>query len=226
MGNQVEYLPDLDIESFLTLAKDTFDSLTYDSVKHRVQCVLGNEVVAYLRIPPEISVSNDLSTLCEGITVLYFSVESDKAVISVYEEGENIFHTTFSAYMTRRKQGYSQIKHLNKKGKSKAGSRVRLASTVSFFENINECLTEQFEEHAVERICVSISKSLLPYVYNSKVECPFVKTDERLYKIPLHIQESTFFCLEKVVDKLKVPALFYDDTAHDRIIKMVYDMEG
>ena len=89
--------------------------------------------------------------------------------------------------MVRKKQGKSQIKYLKTKGKSRAGSRVRLASTVEFFENINERLQEYFKDNEIDLIAMSCSKTLIPYFFNSKVETPFDKKDERIFKVPKHI---------------------------------------
>jgi hypothetical protein len=129
----------------------------------------------------------------------------------VMEGKKNLYHTTFSAYMTRKKQGFSQIKYLNKKGKSRAGSRVRLASTIDFFENINTTLSDLFEEYAIERIAVDCNATLIPYLHQSKVPCPFDKRDIRLYKIPLHIPQSNYTNLNGAIKKLMAPMLFYDD---------------
>ncbi|MEJ2054940.1 MAG: hypothetical protein P8X42_13550, partial [Calditrichaceae bacterium] len=49
-------------------------------------------------------------------------------------------HKLIRKYMVRKKQGKAQITYLNKKGKSRAGSRIRLAQTVEFFEDINRLL--------------------------------------------------------------------------------------
>ena len=112
--------------------------------------------------------------------------------------------------MSRKKQGFSQIKYLNKKGKSRAGSRVRLASTLEFFEDINAKLTALLEEHTVERIALNITPGLIPYLHQSKVPCPFEKQDIRLYKIPLHIPQSNYTNLYGVIKKLMAPILFHE----------------
>ena len=94
--------------------------------------------------------------------------------------------------MVRKKQGRSQIKHLKTKGKSRAGSRLRLASGIEFFENINTRLTRHMKDNEFDRIAFSCSKILLPYLYGSKVPTPFDKKDERIYKIPKHLHQPTF----------------------------------
>lgn len=114
-------------------------------------------------------------------------IQSGSAAAGFYENDANLDHKVFKSYMVRKKQGKSQIKYLNAKGKSRAGSRVRLANTIDFFENINERLQSYCDDYHVDRIAISCSKTLIPYLYNSKVACPFDKKDERIYKIPKHI---------------------------------------
>ena len=196
--------------------KCSVPSYYYNFKRHSVVLQDQNkEDIGYIRLPLAIELAEDLEVLNEEAQVLYVSIESGNAAICVMEGGENVFHTTFSAYMTRKKQGFSQIKYLNKKGKSRAGSRVRLASTIEFFENINETLIELFEEFEFDRIAIDCSPVLIPYLHQSKVECPFDKKDERLYKIPLDIPQSNYSSLNKAINKLKAPILFCDEYNSD-----------
>ncbi|MDW3210655.1 MAG: hypothetical protein R8N23_12340 [Reichenbachiella sp.] len=184
---------------------------TYDFQKHVI--LLENEsreVLGQIRLPLHLIINDQLEIVNECAQVLYLSVESGNAAICVMEGKTNIYHTTFSAYMTRKKQGVSQIKYLNKKGKSRAGSRVRLAKTIEFFENINSTLTELLVNHVIDRIALNCSTTLIPYLHQSKVPCPFEKKDDRLYKIPLHISQSNFTNLDKAIKKLMAPMLLYD----------------
>ncbi|WP_017731912.1 hypothetical protein [Nafulsella turpanensis] len=114
-------------------------------------------------------------------------IQSGHCAMGFFEGKKNLDHKVFRAYMVRKKQGKSQIKHLKTKGKSRAGSRVRLAGTVEFFENINERLQSYFDNFQIDRIAISCSKTLLPFLFNSKVNTPFEKNDERLYRIPRHV---------------------------------------
>lgn len=128
-----------------------------------------------------------------------------------FEDGENLHHKVFRSYMVRKKQGKSQIKHLKTKGKSRAGSRVRLGETIEFFENINERLQVYFEEYEIHRIAISCSKILIPYLYNSKVATPFDKHDERLYKIPKHMHTPIYEVLLDANKFLQKGELIYDE---------------
>ena len=204
--------------------KEHFSNYSYNFQKHTVELHDDkHETIAYIRLPLRISIDKNLNITDDDVCVIYISIESDNGAISIMQGSENVYHTTFSAYMTRKKQGYSQIKHLNKKGKSRAGSRVRLASTLNFFEDINTTLTDILEEHEIERIALSCSPTLIPYLHQSKVDCPFDKHDERLYKIPLHIQQSNYTNLTAAIKKLIPPILFYNEKRED--IREIFEEE-
>lgn len=205
---------DLQIDTYEALFDQVRATLVYeyDHARHIVTIKNGtHDIIAYIRLPLHLQLDKELNIIDDACMVVYLSIESDNAAICLQEGEENIYHTTFSAYMTRKKQGYSQIKHLNKKGKSRAGSRVRLASTLQFFENINTVMTELLEEYMMDRIGLSCSTTLIPFLYQSKVNCPFEKKDPRLYRIPLHIPKSNHTNLIETIGKLKRPVLFYDD---------------
>ena len=121
------------------------------------------------------------------INYIILLIQSGSGALAYCEGEDMIDHKVFKSYMVRKKQGKSQIKYLKTKGKSKAGSRVRLGNAQNFFEDMNERLREYFDENIIDRIALSCSKTLIPYLFNSKVECPFDKKDERIYKIPKHI---------------------------------------
>lgn len=179
----------------------------------------NNKVQAYLRLPLHLTISPELNIIKDDTFVIYLSIESGNAAICLMKGKIEVYHKTFSAYMTRKKQGMSQIKYLNKKGKSRAGSRVRLSSTIEFFEKINNKLNDLFIEYEIERVALSCTPTLLPYFYDSKVSTPFTKDDMRLYKIPLHIPQSNYTNLSAAIKKLKAPTLFYNDGFEIKVIK-------
>jgi len=133
---------------------------------------------------------------------LVLIIKSGIASIAFFENQELIDHKVFRAYMVRKKQGKSQIKYLKTKGKSRAGSRVRLQETIDFFENINQRLLEYFEEFRIDTIALSCSQTLLPYFFQSKTITPFDKKDDRIYKIPKHIDSGTHENLMEVNSQL------------------------
>lgn len=189
-----------------------FSNYFYDFKTHRIVLENNlNDTLGYIRLPLNWCVDDAFNVRQEeDKCVLYLTIESGNAAICITEGEHLIYHTTFSAYMTRKKQGFSQIKYLKKKGKSRAGSRVRLAEGEVFFENINTTLTDLFEEFYFQRIALNCTPTLLPFLFSCDVSCPFDKKDGRLYKIPLHLPQSNFENLNGAIKKLKAPVLFYD----------------
>lgn len=166
----------------------------YEQEKHRLALPVesGNEQV-YFRLPLVIPApGTSQPDKKEQVNYVILLIQSGNCAMGYFENGVNLDHKVFRSYMVRKKQGKSQLKYLKTKGKSRAGSRVRLGETVEFFENINERLQSYFEDYRVDRIAISCSKTLIPYLYNSKTATPFDKHDPRLYKIPKHIHTPIY----------------------------------
>ncbi|MEP2026366.1 MAG: hypothetical protein ABJH98_08065 [Reichenbachiella sp.] len=210
MSQQSLNLFEIPFKELFAKIKSEYSSFEYHFAKHAI--LIYNQAgltIGQIRLPLHLCIDDQLDILTEQAKVLYISIESGSGALCLMDGNVNTYHTTFSAYMTRKKQGVSQIKYLNKKGKSRAGSRVRLAKTLEFFEKINANLNKVLSEQKVDRIALNCSTTLIPYLHNSKVPCPFDKKDFRLYKIPLHIPQSNFTHLDKAVKKLMAPKLFY-----------------
>lgn len=211
-------------ELLSALVASDFDGV-YDPVKHVVSLESPQGVpIGHIRLPLHVVLSDQLDIVDEEAVALYLTVESGNAAICVMEGKAIDYHTTFSAYMTRKKQGFSQIKYLNKKGKSRAGSRVRLAATVEFFEKINTCVTALMEEYEPDRLALSCTTTLVPYLYQSRVPFPVPKKDPLLYKIPMHIPQSNYTNLDAAIKKLQVPTLFYWEQRESEVREFLEDI--
>ncbi|WP_299824816.1 hypothetical protein [uncultured Pontibacter sp.] len=197
----------------------------YDQEKHRLALLdaAGNEQV-FFRLPLTLSYSAE-GQLQDDAVVNYviLLIQSGNCALGYFEDGVNLDHKVFRSYMVRKKQGKSQIKYLKTKGKSRAGSRVRLGETVEFFENINERLQSYFEEHEVHRIAISCSKTLIPYLYSSKVATPFAKSDPRLYKIPKHIHTPIYEVMLDANKFLQRGELIYDEAQQQFVSELLND---
>ena len=166
---------------------------TYDYEKHRWEIYRDiNGPGAQLRWPIHYEPGEGLVDR----TYLMVLIQSGSAAVGVFQNETCLSHKVFSAYMVRKKQGKSQIKHLKTKGKSRAGSRVRLAKTLEFFENVNTRLQSHCDAYDFDRITMSCSKILLPYWFGSKVPVPFDKKDPRLYRIPKHLHQPNYEVLQ------------------------------
>jgi len=190
----------------------------YDFDKHRVELGLKEQDrEAFLRLPLTLTCNQTLVLDFEKeVTYVMLLVQSGSASVGVFKGEECLAHKVFGAYMVRKKQGKSQIKHLKTKGKSRAGSRVRLASTLEFFENINLRLQNHFQEYEFDRIAMSCSKILVPYLFGSKENTPFDKKDNRLYKIPKHLHQPNFEVMLGMQKYLNKAELVYDETLFDQ----------
>lgn len=197
----------------LSRIKISGDQYLYDYKKHKV-VVLNNtgEEAIQLRLPitlpsPDILENEDY----EAVSYIILLIQSGSSALA-YCEGKNMVdHKVFKSYMVRKKQGKSQIKYLKTKGKSKAGSRVRMGNALNFFEDINERLQEYFEENTIDRIALGCSTTLIPYLFNSKIETPFDKKDERIFKIPKHIHEPNYEVLLETYRFLQKGELIYSE---------------
>ncbi|GAB4404786.1 MAG: hypothetical protein OHK0039_05260 [Bacteroidia bacterium] len=175
------------------------DSLTLvpDPRRHLVQAYhpdgsLSHALRLPLPWPPLPAAADDLAVYLDQTDdafdpYLIMLVQVGAAAIGYFEDGEPVLHKAVKKYMKRHGQGRSQIHYLNSRGKSKAGSRVRLANTVAFFEEINERLGDWMDSFEVGRILYSCTPQLWGLLFASRTEPPFAKTDPRLLKIPTHV---------------------------------------
>ena len=200
----------------------------YDQEKHRLIILDQNQnEIVYFRLPivlpPPAQLLAGSQTKVNYIILL---IQSGSCAMGYFENGVNLHHKVFRAYMVRMKQGKSQIKHLKTKGKSRAGSRVRLGETVEFFENINERLQEYFAQHQVHRIALSCSKILIPYLFNAKVPTPFDKRDERIFKIPKHIHLPIYDVLLDTHKFLLKGELIYEEPYQGIVDELLGENKG
>ena len=210
-------------ESLIKTIQASSYSSVYEYEKHRIALLdkAGDELL-HLRLPITLPPPFSGSLKEENqVNYIILLIQSGNCAMGYFEDGINLDHKVFRAYMVRKKQGKSQIKHLKTKGKSRAGSRVRLGETVEFFENINERLREYFQEHEIHRIAISCSKTLIPFLFNSKVATPFDKRDERLYKIPRHIHTPIYDVMMDTHNFLLKGELIYQETQQEIVNQLL-----
>ena len=192
MDQKSKFLKRPEVVEVVNSLKEADMPMNYDFERHRF---LWEEqgLEFSLRLPMTIhaSASGQLDFEREVIYLMLL-VQSGSSSVGVFKHETCLSHKVFSSYMVRKKQGTSQIKHLKTKGKSRAGSRMRLASGAEMFDNVNERLQNHFHEFDFDRIAFSCSKILLPHLFGAKVEPPFDKKDARIYKIPKHLHQPNF----------------------------------
>jgi Bacteroidetes VLRF1 release factor len=206
------------------LSRDTADQLlqhirqaalpaAYDYEKHRLAILdEQGQDLAYFRLPLVLPPPGESPAgQARPVHYILLLVQAGNCAIGYFENGRNLDHKVFRAYMVRKKQGTSQIKFLKTKGKSRAGSRVRLAETAEFFDNINQRLQQYFAQHRIDRIALSCSKTLLPFLFDAKVPTPFDKRDPRLFRIPRHIHTPIYEVMMDTHKYLLKGELLYEE---------------
>ena len=167
----------------------------------KVICKEGEEIVLEFRFPFIFALpgeESDLENLIQQVQAfeetpnyLIILIEAGQAALGNFEEGQIDSHKVIRKYMVRAKQGKVQLSHLKTKGKSKLGSRIRLAQSKEFFEDINEKLIE-WEVEEVDLIFYRSSIQLWNGLFEANNEPPFEKRDDRLRKIPKDLPTPTY----------------------------------
>jgi hypothetical protein len=191
-------LKEVQARQLLDKATELSLTLNYLPEKHQVILEKGQEWIGKLYLP-----WTWIWTLDLGLNQSHDShfslllIRAGQAAVGYFHQGKLIDHRVFRAYMVRQKQGSSQIKYLKTKGKSRAGSRIRLAETERFFEEINERLTYYAESYPIDFWGISCGKTLWPFLFDSEVIPPFSSKSHNLIELPVHIPQASFENLEK-----------------------------
>jgi len=216
----LEQLHTDELQQLLEVFQNENPALEYNSAKHLLQFSGAKSLT--IRLPLFIQYNQvELS----NSNFLIILIHSGEAALAYSEEDQIVEHKMVKAYMVRQKQGKSQIKHLKTKGKSKAGSRVRLAGTDHFFEEINEKIAEWEEYFEVDKIALSCNKTLFPYFFN-RSDAALNKDDRRIIKIPKHIQEANFENLTSIHNYLIATELNFEESEKAYIQDLIFNIKN
>ncbi|GAB3226337.1 hypothetical protein J0A67_07590 [Algoriphagus aestuariicola] len=180
-------------ESLLAMAAGKGFSQSYLAMKHQLIIEGADGWLAKIYLP---LTQNWLGA--EGFSEKsdsHFSlvlIRAGQAAVGYFHQGALLDHKVLRAYMVRQKQGFSQIKHLKTKGKSRAGSRIRLAETQRFFEEINERLNSYAERFPMDFWGISCAKTMWPFYFDSSIPPPFSQKDQNLLELPMHISQASY----------------------------------
>jgi len=180
----------------LELAKSNGWEISYSSDKHQLVLSDREDWVARVFLPWNRNWQNEKLNTIDNFHCVLVAIKAGQAVVGYFQEKELLDHKVFRAYMVRQKQGKSQIKHLKTKGKSRAGSRIRLEETERFFEDISERLNRYEKEFPISVWGISCAKTLWPYFFRSETTPPFESGSELLRSLPFHFHQSSYEELE------------------------------
>ncbi|RAI91379.1 hypothetical protein [Algoriphagus yeomjeoni] len=190
-------------QSILELSDRQGLEASYEKAKH--QWIISDSESWLVRVSLPWNMSpNEAGILSEtdDFHLALVMIRAGIAVTGYFHNGEMLDHKVFRAYMVRQKQGKSQIKYLKTKGKSRAGSRLRLGESEQFFEEINQRLQQYEENYAITTWGISCGKTLWPYFFGSETPTPFSKNAENMISIPFHVQHPDFETLQAIHKKL------------------------
>jgi hypothetical protein len=210
-----------ELEQIIDGFKLKYENIEFVSSKHQLN-FSHNQSKLTLRLPYCFDFKQGQLITCNFLIII---IHSGEAALAYSEEDQIVEHKTVKAYMVRQKQGKSQIKHLKTKGKSKAGSRVRLAGADHFFEEINEKIAEWDEYFEIDKIAITVNKTLQPYFFN-RPDAALRKNDDRLFKIPKHIQEANFENLAHIHNYLISTELKFDNSDKELINTIISEIDN
>lgn len=199
-------------ESILKFSDEIQLSGTFENSKHQWVISDSESWLARIFLPWNMSPNESgRLSLIDDFHLALVMIRAGIAVTGYFHNGEMLDHKVFRAYMVRQKQGKSQIKYLKTKGKSRAGSRLRLGESEQFFEEINKRLQRYESDFPVTTWGISCGMTLFPYFFASDTPPPFDKKQENLLNIPFHVQQPDFETLQAIHKKLNGVHLLLSD---------------
>jgi hypothetical protein len=119
-------------------------------------------------------------------------VRAGQAALGYFHQGILLDHKVFRGYLVRQKQGMSQFKYLKTKGKSRAGSRIRLEETLVFFKEINERLQVYAKQYPLNFWGLGCAKTMWPLLFDGEVNPPFTSKSSELIELPYPFSKASF----------------------------------
>lgn len=151
---------------------------------------------------PCVDVAQFLASLEHTHRDLVLLLQAGAAALATIQEGEIVEHKCVKAYMVRKKQGKSQLTYLKTKGKSRAGSRLRLRNATRFLDDVSARLDAWWSAAACRSIFFSVPVRLRHELFNADPAPPLAWPDPRWVRIPLHVNVPSFNELQQIVAAL------------------------
>jgi hypothetical protein len=130
-------------------------------------------------------------------------VRAGQASLGYFHQGKLLDHKVFRGYLVRQKQGKSQFKYLKTKGKSRAGSRIRLEETLVFFKEINERLQVYAKQYPLNFWGLGCAKTMWPLLFDGEVKPPFGSKSAELIELPYPFTKGSYEELQELELRLQ-----------------------
>jgi hypothetical protein len=130
-------------------------------------------------------------------------VRAGQASLGYFHQGKLLDHKVIRGYLVRQKQGKSQFKYLKTKGKSRAGSRIRLEETLVFFKEINERLQVYGKQYPLNFWGLGCAKTMWPLLFDGEVKPPFSSKSAELIELPYPFTKGSYEELQELELRLQ-----------------------
>ena len=130
-------------------------------------------------------------------------VRAGQASLGYFHQGKLLDHKVFRGYFVRQKQGKSQFKYLKTKGKSRAGSRIRLEETLVFFKEINDRLQVYAKQYPLNFWGLGCAKTMWPLLFDGEVKPPFSSKSAELIELPYPFTKGSYEELQELELRLQ-----------------------
>lgn len=130
-------------------------------------------------------------------------VRAGQASLGYFHQGKLLDHKIIRGYLVRQKQGKSQFKYLKTKGKSRAGSRIRLEETLVFFKEINERLQVYAKQYPLNFWGLGCAKTMWPLIFDGEVKPPFTSKSAELIELPYPFTKGSYEELQELELRLQ-----------------------
>ncbi|MFY0675177.1 MAG: hypothetical protein JXQ87_17410 [Bacteroidia bacterium] len=207
----------LSLHSFSDPKHHGFEFLNSKGLK-----VLKIQIPLYLGVPEaNVNLKNYAQQFRnEGDTFCLALIRAGESAMGLIKGTELLEYKVIRKYMVRKKQGKSQLKHLHSKGKSRAGSRIRLAQSQKFFEEINLKL-QLWQNFIHDGLFVyGVAASLLPFWTASNVKLPVdLKSPKQTRKVNWTVGLPREKELERSIKYLYSARISIFDTQITEVVK-------
>lgn len=169
------------------------------------QLLIENELgwLAKLFLPWTMTwLPNEKFQVQEDVHYCLTLVRAGQAAVGYFHQGKLLDHKVFRGYLVRQKQGMSQFKYLKTKGKSRAGSRIRLEETQVFFKEINERLQVYAKQYPLNHWGLGCAKTMWPLLFDGEVKPPFSSKSLELIELPYPFVKASFEELQELEYRL------------------------
>ena len=149
-------------------------------------------------VPPLVlPIPDDCTTLVDFVAdvpvelgrQLVLLMQAGAVSIGLFEDGQAVSSKSFKKYVVRGK-GKAQPTHLDSKGKSRYGSRLRLQNAKKLLEETNEVVADWIEEFGpLDQVFYNAPVRLWASLFQAKPEPPFER--EAAIRIPRDLPVPT-----------------------------------